>query len=301
MSIKGRKRILQSAPEMVRQIEHKTRPSQRASSLEMDPHQAQLQASMAMQERLHRLCVRFHFADVYSLRNTMAQSGAIISGSAALAVLQWQMQEPSDIDFYVPPMGLAQLLKFVLAHGYELTTPTLEEKKYPSRLVLKLLHPVSAACVDIVVPAKHVVEEVTEFHSTVVMNYVTYYGVVSLYPTWTMARMGAVIKEGAEESGCIQKYRDRGFTMVNDPSLLPRYREGQPEGLELQMKRNTFDEETLFIPFDNIAPSLPAFEAREISWTLCKACTVRGDQEYNIKETEHVRTRLTNASNVVVT
>ena len=61
------------------------------------------------------------------------------------------------------------------------------------------------------------------------------------------------------------------------------------------------DEETLFIPFDNIAPSLPAFEAREISWTLWKVCTAGGDQEYNFKEMEHVRTRLTNASDVVVT
>jgi hypothetical protein len=204
----------------------------------------------------------------------MAQSGAIISGSAALAILQPQMQGPSDIDFYVPPRGLARLLKFVLAHGYELVTPTLGEKEYPSRLVLKLLHPVSAACVDIVVPAKHVVEEVTEFQSTVVMNYVSYYGVVSLYPSWTMARMGAVVKEGAEESGCIQKYRDRGYTMVNDPMLLPRYRGSQCESLEPETKRSTFDEETLFIPFDNVAPSLPAFEAREISWTLWKVRTV---------------------------
>ena len=247
----------------------------------MNSRQIELQAGITMQERLHHLCIRFHFADVNSLRNTMAQSGAIISGSAALAILQPQMQGPSDIDFYVPPRGLAWLLKFVLAHGYELATPTHGEKEYPSRLVLKLLHPVSAACVDIIVPAKHVVEEVTEFHSTVVMNYVTYYGVVSLYPSWTMARIGAVVKEGAEESGCIQKYRDRGYTMVNDPWLLPRYREGQPEGLELQTKRSTFDEETLFIPFGDVAPSLPAFEAREISWTLLKVCTAGGDQGYS--------------------
>ena len=52
----------------------------------------------------------------------IAQSGAIISGSAALVILQLQ-QEPNDIDFYVPPRGLAQLLKFVLDHGYELTVP----------------------------------------------------------------------------------------------------------------------------------------------------------------------------------
>jgi hypothetical protein len=246
----------------------------------MDWRQKEQQAGVVMQDRLHRICIRFHFADVNSVRNTMAQSGAIISGSAALAILQPQMQEPSDIDFYVPPRGLAQLLKFVLAHGYELATPTLGEGEYTPKVVLKFVHPVSAARVDVVVPAKDVVEEVTEFHSTVVMNYVTYYGVVSLYPSWTMARVGAIVKKGAGESSCIQKYRDRGYTMVNDPSLLPRGQEGQ--GLDPQAKRSTFDEDTLFIPFDDVAPSLPAFEGRETSWTLWKACTGRGYQGHSL-------------------
>ena len=252
----------------------------------MDSRQKELQASMVLRERLQRLCIRFHFADVNSVRNTMAQSGAIISGSAALAMLQPQMQEPGNIDFYVPPRGLAQLLKVVLAHGYELATPTLGEREYPPGVVLKLVHPVSAARVDILVPAKDVVEEVTEFHSTVVMNYVTYYSVVSLYPSWTMARMGAIIKKGAEESGCIQKYRDCGYTMVNDPSVLPMGREGQ--ALELQVKRSTFDGDTLFIPFDDVTISLPAFEAREISWTLWKVL-------------EYVGTGFIIASDVVMT
>lgn len=226
-----------------------------------------------MRERLHRLCVHFHFADVNSVRDTMAQTGAIISGSAALGVLQPQIKKPNDIDFYVPPRGLAQLLKFVLAHGYELTVPAPGEGEYPPQIVLKLIHPISASHVDIVVPAKNVVEEVTKFHSTVVMNYVAYYGVVSLYPSWTLSRVGAVIKNGEGESGCIQKYRDLGYTMVNDPSVLPMGQEGQ--GLELLAKRSTFDEETLFIPFEDVAPSLPTFEAGEIRWSL----TGREEQE----------------------
>ena len=48
--------------------------------------------------------------------------------------------------------------------------------------MLKLVHPITASHIDIVVPTKNVVEEVTEFHSTVVMNYITSYGLVSLYP-----------------------------------------------------------------------------------------------------------------------
>jgi hypothetical protein len=204
------------------------------------------------------------------VRDVMAQSGAIISGSAALAVLQPQIKEPYDIDFYVPPRGLAQLLKFVQAHGYELTPG---EGDYSPQIVLKLVHPVSASRVDIVVPANGVVQEVTRFHSTVVMNYIAYYGAVSLYPSWTLNRVGAVVRDGGREGGCIQKYRDRGFTMVNDPSVLPMGRRGQDLGH--LAKRSTFDDETLFVPFYNTAPNLPMFEAGEIEWTLGKMCTSR--------------------------
>ena len=171
-----------------------------------------------MQTRLCRLCIGFHFVDVTSIRSVMAQTGAVISGSAALAMLQPHMNEPSDVDFYVPPRGLAQLLKFVQAHGYELAIPPPGEEHYPSRIVLKLVHPVSASRVDIVVPTEGVVEEVTRFHSTMVMNYITHYGVVSLYPSLTMSRVGVAVKNGREESSCIQKYRDRGYTIVNDSS-----------------------------------------------------------------------------------
>ena len=197
----------------------------------------------------------------------MAQSGAIISGSAALVMFQPQIKKPNNIDFYVPPRGLAQLLKFVLAHGYKLAVPVPREEGYLPNIVLKLVHPVSASLIDIVVSAKNAVEEVTKFHSTVVMNYVTYYGVVSLYPSWTMSGVGTIVGKMDEKNRCIRKYRDCGYTMVNDPSLLPMGKQGQ--GLELQAKRSMFDEETFFIPFDDVAPtSLPTFETKEIEWTL---------------------------------
>ena len=41
------------------------------------------------------------------------------------------MQEHNDLDFYVPPTGLARLHKFILSHGYDLTVPALGEGEYP--------------------------------------------------------------------------------------------------------------------------------------------------------------------------
>ena len=240
----------------------------------MASHQQERLISAVIQERLHQLCVRFHFASVNSVRDAMAQSGAIISGSAALSVLQPQKTGPHDIDFYVPPKGSTQLLIFVLAHGYKLTP---REGYYSAQIVLKLVHPVSASRIDIVVPAKNVVLEVTNFHSTVVMNYVAYYGIVCLYPSWTLNRVGAVVRDGGREGGCIQKYRDRGFTMVIDPSVLPMGQEGQSLGL--LAKRSLYDEETLFIPFDDVAPNLPTFEPGEVEWTLGNTSTGTSEEE----------------------
>ena len=266
----------------------------------MASHEQKLQHSVAIRERLHRLCVRFHFANFNSVHDVMAQSGAIISGSAALAILQPQehWREPNDVDFYVPRRGLAQILKFILTHGYDLTVPTLGKgnrsvstdqahgnENYPSRIVLKLAHLASDSRVDIIVPLKNVVEEVTNFHSTVVMNYITHYGVVSLYPSWTMNGLGMIVRKEAEKNGCIQKYRDRGYTMVNDLSLLPMGQTSQ--SLELQAKRSTFDDETLFIPFDDVilTKSLSTFETRAFTWTLGKTCS-GGEEEENNRKVE---------------
>ena len=98
------------------------------------------------------------------------------------------------------------------------------------------VHPVSASHVDIVVPAKNVVEEATKFHSTVVMNYITYYGVVSLYPSWTMSGVGAIVKKGMRSVGAFKNTAIVDtlsyVTMVNDLSLLPMGKQGQ--GLDLQ-------------------------------------------------------------------
>ena len=139
------------------------------------------------------------------------------------------------------------------------------------------VHPVSASHVDIVVPAKNVVEEVTKFHSTVVMNYITYYGVVSLYPSWTMSGVGMIVKKEMRSVGAFKNTAIVDtlsyVTMVNDLSLLPMGKQGQ--GLDLQVKRSTFNEETFFKPFDDVAPSLSTFEAEEIRWTLGKTCTGR--------------------------
>ena len=64
--------------------------------------------------------------------------------------------------------------------------------------------------------------------------------------------------------------------MINNLSLLPMGKQGQ--GLKLQAKHGTFDKETFFIPFDDIAPSLLIFKAEEIRWTLGKTCTDSEEQ-----------------------
>ena len=77
-----------------------------------------------------------------------------------------------------------------------------------------------------------------------------------------MSGVGAISKKVAVASGCIQKYRNHGYTILNDPSVLPMGGEGQCLGP--QAKHSTFDDETLFIPFDDVTPNLQTFDANKM-------------------------------------
>jgi hypothetical protein len=66
----------------------------------------------------------------------------------------------------------------------------------------------------------HVVHAITRFHSTCVMNYITYYGIVCLYLEWMMCGVG-FMRNGKNDQQAIYKYCGRGFAMVDTSTELP--------------------------------------------------------------------------------
>ena len=86
---------------------------------------------------LQQLLNRFHL-DWASMKTIMTTTGAVISGSAALAVLQEEKFVPQDIDIYVTSKNIAAVLAFLLEQGYKLVTKPTEKRHAKSTVTLSL-------------------------------------------------------------------------------------------------------------------------------------------------------------------
>jgi hypothetical protein len=83
---------------------------------------------MDMYKTLRQLLNRFQL-DWKIMRAIMVTSGAVISGSAALAVLHTGKFIPQDLDIYVTSENLAAVLVFLQEQGYKVQIPELRATK----------------------------------------------------------------------------------------------------------------------------------------------------------------------------
>lgn len=126
----------------------------------------------------------FHF-DVPPIRELMRRTGAIISGSMALALVHPCQFMPNDLDFFVLPPSFPAVLKYVQDYGYEINPydPATLNYFHQNIVVVRLVHPISHQSINITTGlVNHVVKLLTRFHSTIVMNYLSWFGLVVLYP-----------------------------------------------------------------------------------------------------------------------
>jgi len=240
-------------------------------------YQVAVEERVAMMKQLDKVLCRFHFVDTRAVRTMMIASGAVISGSAALSILHPDRFDINDLDFFVTAKGYPILLAFVLDHGYKVDIRGVQSADYADvNVVLTLVHAASKASINIVASTdSHVVGTITQFHSTIVMNYIAFYSIVCLYPTWTMKNAGLVVVREVEKRGCIQKYHTRGYSMAYKGSAMPAFEGGHSCGKDPmcpRTRRTLHDGHSLFVPFDNIPAHLPAAEATAVQWTLLTPC-----------------------------
>ena len=149
----------------------------------------------------------------------MRRTGAVISGSAVLTLIHPQQFRPNDIDFYVLPPGFAAVLKYIEDHGYQIKPydRSLCNYFHQNIVVIKLVHPISHKCINVTTGLdNHVVKLITHFHSTLVMNYLSWFGLVNLYPEWTLQKCGLIVTDTPASRTCHAKYVDRGYTFYCD-------------------------------------------------------------------------------------
>lgn len=171
-----------------------------------------------MFDTLKEILARYKF-DWNTLRAIMTATGAVISGSTALAVLLGGEFVPQDLDIYVNAKGFIAMLGFLTDHGYQVVMPQphyAHRKDYHSKNILTLKRDGEEQKIDLIRTEVHILTAITRFHSTVVMNYIAFYGIVCLYPEWTMRRSGLVTVTGRNTMAyeILDKYQRRGFKMA---------------------------------------------------------------------------------------
>ncbi|KAJ7502475.1 hypothetical protein B0H11DRAFT_1663994, partial [Mycena galericulata] len=149
---------------------------------------------------------------------------SIISGSTPLAVISGGTFVPNDLDIYVPATeedGLLSLLGKDLGFQLEASIPwrslyrrttSLQSVRWLTNGGSKKINVMTCAG-DSALPA------IFEFHSTVVMNFISSHGLYCAYPHLTMAEQGIPSSSYFAETRSqtsrrlLRKYRERGYVI----------------------------------------------------------------------------------------
>ncbi|EAU85057.2 hypothetical protein CC1G_04153 [Coprinopsis cinerea okayama7 len=183
--------------------------------------------------RFTALLVRFSL-DPKDFRACMMTHGAVVSGSAALAVILPRPSSfvPNDIDIYVNSSGLSGLLKYILTRTPYTKETVLTRARGPdvaysvlvggtAMLTVRLLEdPLSGRSLNVVeASTRSPLSVVWGFHSTLVMNVVLHSGVGSAYPRHALEGVGVIncvrgrmVRRPALVQA-LDKYRRRGFRL----------------------------------------------------------------------------------------
>ncbi|KAJ3516297.1 hypothetical protein NMY22_g14243 [Coprinellus aureogranulatus] len=155
----------------------------------------------------------------------MREQKAVASGSAVLRILNPDMGLPGDLDLYVPRGSMDSAHAFLITHSYYLS------KSYPEgwkpagwgetgiRQVRYYTHKETSALVNVIETSlPSAPSAVFLFHSTVVMNYLTWNSVVCAYPLTTLSGYSLLnssrFGEARRIHACVEKYKRRGYTFV---------------------------------------------------------------------------------------
>ncbi|KAH6888305.1 hypothetical protein BKA70DRAFT_1121506 [Coprinopsis sp. MPI-PUGE-AT-0042] len=144
-----------------------------------------------------------------------------VSGSAALFVAVPCTFKIKDVDIYTPFSKSSNVITFLNRQGFHRLDNSTEVEEYSRSGAIAevvMLENSSDQRINVCRSANESsVTPILLFHSTVVMNWISFDGVTCLYPALTMKHEGFVnlIPSATTEKGtaAIQKYTERGFKL----------------------------------------------------------------------------------------
>lgn len=202
--------------------------------------------------------------DPWLLRSMMRLTRSVVSGSSILSFVVGGCWEPEDLDIWTPQGHHDQMVNYLVqAEGYNIThhfafidnVPASDPGQYyPGHAVKRVtkLHrsqqgstPISKAVkVDVIESVSEFsISPIFDFHSSVVMNWLTADTIVVTDPANTFAYRAVVNNRGprdaTRESVWRAKYAARGFRLIS------------PQSIADVTLRSTWDPANLRYKFDN--------------------------------------------------
>jgi hypothetical protein len=158
---------------------------------------------------------------------------SIISGSAVLLMVSDLDFEPGDLDIYSPTSQIETVLAMVeKTLGFKRRRST--ALTYDTQTHIKRVYHLEKGQKQMnvmVIRGEDPTIAIFQFHSTVVMNYLTAFGLYCAYPALTLgnrgvANLSAILRNPSSRERilrCFDKYRARGVEIENDVTIFPEF------------------------------------------------------------------------------
>ncbi|KAG1754581.1 hypothetical protein EDB19DRAFT_1667165 [Suillus lakei] len=189
-----------------------------------------------------------YFPDPLAFRSLQARTGLVISGSNALQFLDKSFYPESDLDLYAHPGHVYEALEWLESVGYRFQPETWQHEDWHDEVpadwdgttrridrrgdminlnpdmeysdvagvytfmrLVAMDTETAILKVQIIATKCNPIQTITQFHSTCVMNIITFDAAYSFYPVATFEERIAVQVPGSNNSDVIAKYVERGW------------------------------------------------------------------------------------------
>ncbi|KAL1750361.1 hypothetical protein FB107DRAFT_224034, partial [Schizophyllum commune] len=230
-----------------------------------------VKAYSAQAYQLRRTLVNFMGEDdVLTLRKVMRSTGTLISGSVALHYFNRTPVGHSGLDLYIEGGTAMELVSFVLTLGYvymprmyqnhDLRT-AVKHATYRYAVRDLAIHDLPAILdkisfdrdgtkIHVMIADLSALDAIMDFHSTPVMNFISYRSAYSLYPFHTFVQMFGILLIETIAHNHVDKYRNLGWRIQRSVTQAEYAKIGQELKAPL---RYVGDKHTWTIDLDDFA------------------------------------------------
>jgi hypothetical protein len=176
-----------------------------------------------MEARIHAILSRCGVEPIPLLKS-LGLTRALISGSVPVEALTNLPFLPNDVDIYVPLTGKEAME--VVIDDMDFTCDKASDSRYPKQLGIETIKWFSKGPYKInlmVVKGPNPLTAIFKFHSTVVMNFISFHGLYCAYPDMTLYKLSIVntkyllnVHTFRRMMACLTRYRARGITFETE-------------------------------------------------------------------------------------